>query len=168
MNGILRQVNKVILVAVFVALVCFPILWGTVWHVKVDNILQEWQANGPHTTMLGGLWKGLSAARWLGPLRPRPPRDPLQDCGVRGGKLVATRRLGNCLEKQMGKALQEHEDLTKKFFLAMFWVLYNHVHNVVMYWWRGRRDDRTREEKPVPQDTAEMAQEHPLNDSRTP
>lgn len=167
MNVILKRVNTAVLVAFFVTLVCSPTLWSTVWRVRIDNILQEWQTNGPHNTMVGRLWKGLAAAGWLGPLRPRPPRDPLHDCGIHAGKLVPTRRLENCLKTQIVTALQEHEDLTKKFLQAMFWIVYNHLYNTVMYWWKGTRDERRREEKSVPRDTGEAGGGPLMNDSRT-
>lgn len=167
MNVILKRVNSAALITFFVILGCCPILWSTMWRVRIDNILEEWKTNGPHNTMVGKLWSGLAVAGWLGPLRPRPPRDPLHDCGILDGKLVPTRRLENCLKKQIVTALQEHKDLAKKFLLTMFWIVYNNLHNIVMYWWRGIPDERRREENSVPRDTREAAGRPPMNHSQT-
>ena len=70
---------------VLVALLTTGMAW-TALHTskRLQETLQIWQVEAPHTSCLGQLRQVLAGLGWLGPLKPDPPRNPLNICGVYG------------------------------------------------------------------------------------
>ena len=149
MPATLKRVELVALVLLFAALVTFPTLWSTAWHVKLDNMVHRWKLDGPANTMIGKLWDVLSAAWWLGPLRPKPPLDPLKYCGVLANRLTATRKHVRCLEERIKAAYHEHRTVRRRLLLGLLWLTYNNVHNIIMSLLR-RKMRQAREDKATP------------------
>lgn len=77
---------------------------------RLEELLQGWAADGPHTTVVGRCRARLGAFTWLGPLRPDAPRDPLTECGMppAGGGWWTTWSRVACLEDRMAEARAEH------------------------------------------------------------
>ncbi|XP_050731172.1 uncharacterized protein LOC127005884 [Eriocheir sinensis] len=96
----------------------------------------KWEAVGPHTSLLGKMRGRLAETSWLGALRPAPPRDPLAECGLLplgspgAGGLREALRLAvhakgslDCLQRQIGLALDEHEELAGRLQVVASWGL---------------------------------------------
>lgn len=79
-------------------------------HDHLKALLQAWESDNPHTTVMGRLRALLAALTWLGPLRPDAPRDPLRECGMGpacDGCWTMRGRLP-CLEDRMAEARADH------------------------------------------------------------
>ncbi|KAK8399468.1 hypothetical protein O3P69_003510 [Scylla paramamosain] len=110
------------------ACVGLPLAWTVAleWRTLREAV-QAWREEGPHATRLGRLRQGLAAAWWLGPLRPRPALDPLQECGIPAdddwqevfGMMTKTRQALRCLEEQTAKADEEQEAFSRTLLVAL-------------------------------------------------
>ena len=76
----MHQLLLLLLLTVTQYVTIFRGLWGR--HVRLEALVEGWEADGPHTTMEGQVRASLAAQAWLGPLRPAAPRDPFEECGV--------------------------------------------------------------------------------------
>ena len=130
MKNIVTVFLKVILMIAGVGLNAFLVsVWrdasSTAW--RVTETLQAWDDKGLPAT---GVWKAqelLAHLWWLGPLRPSPPLDPLEACGLPEDvswwslvqKTFDTRRLLVCLEEKVAEAEAEHETFTLKITCVM-------------------------------------------------
>lgn len=117
----LVKVQAVVLAAVMVYHVLD--LWAT--HTRLQALVQAWEAEGPHTSVVGQLRARLAALHWLGPLRPNPPRDPFKDCAIPLEdndwwsflqRVAAARGRLACLEEHMATARAEHGHLEDRLF----------------------------------------------------
>lgn len=116
------------IVSLAVSSAVFIVLWCAARDAeKVLELVRAWEADGPHTTVLGSVRGLLADACWLGPLRPSSQRDPLAECGLsslRGGggvgwqDIVSTGRRLACLQRQVQLALDEHEAFAARLLVA--------------------------------------------------
>lgn len=86
---------------------------------RLHRAAEALRATDPRATLMGRLQGALATLWWLGPFRPGPVRDPLEECGVRLGasqqwweavwKYAENRRQLACLRESV--ALSEEEQL---------------------------------------------------------
>ncbi|XP_050735857.1 uncharacterized protein LOC127008195 isoform X10 [Eriocheir sinensis] len=101
------------------------LLGGAAWKAattasRVCEAVQAWEDKGLHATNVWWARELLARQGWLGPLRPSPPLDPLEACGLVPGEasacwwrlLLQPRRAGRllaCLEERVVEAEHDHE-----------------------------------------------------------
>ncbi|XP_050701406.1 titin-like isoform X20 [Eriocheir sinensis] len=101
------------------------LLGGAAWKAattasRVCEAVQAWEDKGLHATNVWRAREVLARQGWLGPLRPSPPLDPLEACGLVPGEasacwwrlLLQPRQAGRllaCLEERVVEAEADHE-----------------------------------------------------------
>ncbi|XP_050701378.1 uncharacterized protein LOC126987904 isoform X11 [Eriocheir sinensis] len=101
------------------------LLGGAAWKAattasRVCEAVQAWEDKGLHATNVWRAREVLARQGWLGPLRPSPPLDPLEACGLVPGEasacwwrlLLQPRQAGRllaCLEERVVEAEHDHE-----------------------------------------------------------
>ena len=115
---------------------------------RMGLVVQAWREEGPHTTVLGKVRAHLCTARWLGPLKPDCPRDPLMQCGVTNSMgwrgtlsyLLNLKARLACLEEQAVQAQLEHNAFVLWFMLALCCLVAVVVCGVILMvrWCRAR------------------------------
>ncbi|XP_050701462.1 uncharacterized protein LOC126987919 isoform X5 [Eriocheir sinensis] len=101
------------------------LLGGAAWKAattasRVCEAVQAWEDKGLHATNVWRAREMLARQGWLGPLRPSPPLDPLEACGLVPGEasacwwrlLLQPRQAGRllaCLEERVVEAEADHE-----------------------------------------------------------
>ncbi|XP_050695556.1 uncharacterized protein LOC126985117 isoform X2 [Eriocheir sinensis] len=101
------------------------LLGGAAWKAattasRACEVVQAWEDKGLHATNLWRAREMLARQGWLGPLRPNPPLDPLEACGLVPGEasaywwrlLLQPRQAGRllaCLEERVVEAEHDHE-----------------------------------------------------------
>lgn len=118
------------LLAVVVALVAalaLPLLLLSAAEAseRLHTATEELRATGPRTTLSGRLRGALARQSWLGPFRPRPAPDPLEECGgVLGNSQAPWEALRSLKENRRRLAcLQQHVRLPRRSRVVTFVVL---------------------------------------------